>query len=244
MFRQYFFYTGIVLAVVVIAYLLIKQKRSPYFAFLFLLIYSVARIVNQLPGSLGLSLGLIHNWIGHFLIIALIILFLWLGPLRAKDIGLTLKHRSGTIIPAFVVALCIIAFKGIITALLRVYPADYGLETLLFQSIMPPLTQEILYSGLLLSLMIIALGGSKVNQKFDWKLGTVLAIIVTAFSHGIMFGLSFNTGFQFNIVAFSFPFLGKLLYAWLRLSTGSLVFPILAFSVSNIIVWLIRHLQF
>jgi len=139
----------------------------------------------------------------------------------------------------------VIAFKGVLAGLQSPAPSNgLSVETLLFQITMPPLAQELLHSGLLLSLAIIALGGSKVGQEFDWTLVIVLAVIVSAFSHGIKFALQYDAGLQFNIMVFMVPFIGKLVYAWLRLSTGSLLFPVLAYSLSNLLVVLIPHLLF
>ena len=229
-----------VFLVIMIAFAMVKQNHRPYFAILFIVAYLVSRIVVRLPDALGLQLN--YNWIGHVLVIAWVLFFLWISPLKPKDIGLTLRQRSGTVMPAVIVTLCLIALKGIITVLLNAFLYNSGFETLLFQITMPALAQELQYSGLLLSLMIVALGGRQTEQKFDWNRVTVLAIIITAFSHGIVFGLVNNTGFQVNILAFTTPFIGKLVYAWLRLSTGSLLFPILAFSVSNFVVWLLTLL--
>ena len=231
-----------VFLVIMIAFAMVKQNRRPYFALLFIIAYLVSRIVVPLPHALGLHLGLDHNWVGHFLMIGWVLIFLWIGPLRAKDIGLTLKQHSGTITPAIMVTIGIIAFKGIVAALLTEgRPNDIIVETLLFQITMPPLAQELVQTGILLTLMILALGGT-INQKTDWDRVTYLAVIVTAFSHGIIFALSYNGGLQLNIMAFMIPFIGKVAYAWLRLYTGSLLFPILAFSISNFVVWLVPYL--
>lgn len=232
--------------VLVVALFVVKQDRRPWFAFLFLVVYLVARIAVLLPLPQVLDFhpdGLVHNWIGHLLQIAWVLVFLWIGPLRAEDIGLTLKQRSGTILPAVVGTIGVIAFKGGLPVLLGGGPSNgLSAETLLFQITMPPLAQELLHSGLLLSLMIIALGGIKVDQEFDWTLVIVLAVLVNAFSHGIKFGLQYDPGLQFNIMVFMTPFIGKLVYAWLRLSTGSLLFPVLAYSLSNLVVVLIPYL--
>ncbi len=234
--------------VLVVALFVVKQNRRPWFAFLFLVAYLVARIAVLLPLPQVLDLhpeGLVHNWIGHLLKIAWVLVFLWIGPLKAEDIGLTLKQRSGTILPAVMGTIGVIAFKGVLAGLQSPAPSNgLSVETLLFQITMPPLAQELLHSGLLLSLAIIALGGSKVGQEFDWTLVIVLAVIVSAFSHGIKFALQYDAGLQFNIMVFMVPFIGKLVYAWLRLSTGSLLFPVLAYSLSNLLVVLIPHLLF
>lgn len=223
-----------------------KQSRRPLFAFLFLVVYAVARIASLLPHTealRSLSEGLAHNWAGHLFIIAWVLIFVRIGPLRASDIGLTFAQRAGTVLPAVLATLGVIAFKGGLTVLLSGGPPDDLMtETLLFQITMPPLAQELLHSGVLLSLMIVALGGRRVDQEFGWTVPIVFAVIVTALSHGVIFGLRFDSGFQFNIMAFTTPFVGKLVYGWLRLSTGSLLFPILAYSLSNLAVLLLPRL--
>lgn len=83
--------TMVVSLLLIVALVLVEENRRPYFALLFIVAYLVSRILVILPGTLGLHLGLIHNWVGHFLKVAWVLIFLWIGPLRAKDIGLTLK---------------------------------------------------------------------------------------------------------------------------------------------------------
>lgn len=233
-----------IILVLLIALLLVKENRRPLYAVLFLVVYLVARFVNQLPFLLGFfPQNLQFNWYGHLLMMAWVLIFVWISPLKAKDIGLTLKHRPGTVLPAVWVSIGVIVFKGGMTALFGGgAPDGIPTETLLFQITMPPLAQELLHSGLLLSLMILALGGPKENQDFDWGKLCVLAVIVTALSHALKFGFSLDPGFQFNIIPILTPFLGKLVYGWLRLSTGSLLFPVLAYSVSNLVVLLIQYL--
>ncbi len=248
MFVPVLFDAVALLMVVIVALLVVRQHRRPYFAFLFLVVFVVARIVSilPLPHALGLHPeGLVYNWIGHLLQIAWVLVFLWAGPLSAKDIGLTFKQRSGTVLPAVLMTIGVITFKGGLRVLLNGTPADDLItETILFQGTMPPLTQEVLYSGLLLSLLIVALGGKAADQDFDWSSTIVLAVIVTAFSHAVAFGLRYDAGLQVNFGAFLTPFIGKLVYAWLRLSTGSLVFPVLAYSLSNLVVLFIPYLLF
>ncbi len=227
--------------VVTIALLWVKKDRRPIYAFLFLAVYLIARLVNVLPVLLNFHIeGLIFNWFGHIFQIAWVLIFLWLSPLKAKDIGLTFKQRPDTIRPAVLMTIGLIVFKVGLTALSGGRQLDELMtEQWLFELTMPPLAQEFLHSGLLLSLLIIALGGSKVDQKDDWTSVIVIALVINAFSHGIKFGLQYDPGLQFNFMVFFTPFLGKLAYGWLRLSTGSLLFPVLAFSLSNLGVLLV-----
>ena len=232
---------------VAIALLLARHNHRSYFGLLFLVVYAVARVVNRLPSPDALGIhpeGLAYNWVGHLFMLAWVLIVVRIGPLRARDIGLTLAQRPGTVLPAVLVTLGVIAFKGGLTALLGGAPAyDPMTETLFFQITMPPLAHELLHSGLLLFLMIVALGGRSVDQEFDWALPVVAAVIVTAFSHGVIFALRYDAGLQFNIAAFTTPFMGKIAYAWLRLSTGSLLFPVLAYSSSNLVVVLVQYLH-
>lgn len=242
-----------VLLGLVLCLIVSKQNRRTYFAFLFILVYVIAHVANRLPQFFNvysvLDLGLSYNWIGHLLMILVVLLFLWYGPLSAKDIGLTLDQRSDTVISAVIATLGVIIFKGSIAVSVNGGPTYDGppfdsvaAEELLFQTIMAPVAQELLYTGVLLSLLIVALGEQKEDQTFSWNHVIVLAIALTAFSHGIRFGLIYDGGFQFTVESFLFPFIGKLVYAWLRLSTGSLLFPVIAFSLSNLATWALPYL--
>ena len=231
----------VIVVIILVALLLVKENRRPIYAGLFLVGYLGARLVNQLPFFLGFfPENLQFNWYGHVLMIVWVLAFVWISPLKAKEVGFTLKQRPGTVLPAVLVSIGVIVFKGGVTALFGGgAPDGIPTETLLFQITMPPLAQEFLFSGLLLSLIMIALGGPEDNQDFDWGQVCVLAVIVTALSHGLKFGYRLDAGFQFMFVPFLTPFLGKLVYGWLRLETGSLLFPVLAYSLSNLVVLLV-----
>ena len=248
MFQPALFDTVAMSLIAGIAMLLARRDRRPVYLLLFLVVYAGARIVNRLPHPDLLGLppeGLAYNWVGHLFMIAWVLIVVRIGPLRASTVGLTLRQRPGSVLPAVLVTLGVVVFKGGLALLLSGGPPDDLMtETLLFQITMPALAQELVYSGLLLSLMLVALGGERVDQQFDWTLPVVLAVVVTALGHGITFGLRYDSGLSFSVSAFLVPFIGKIVYAWLRLSTGSLLFPILAYSLSNLVVVLIPHVLF
>lgn len=231
-----------VILALVLASVLVKEDRRPLFVVLFLSAHLVSRFVIRLPLVLDLHLGLRHNWVGHILVIAWVLLFLKMGPIGAKEIGLTWKQDPGTTVPALMITAGVVAFKGILAALSPAGPPGGRMaETLLFQITMPPLAQELLYTGLLLTLAVVALGGTIGDRAPAWDRVTVLAVLVAAFSHGIGFSLLHETGLQFHPGLFMIPFLGKVVYASLRLYTGSLLFPMLAYSISNLVVWMVMH---
>ncbi len=232
----------IILLLLVVVLALTNQDRRPYYAFLFLVFKLVDSILLRLPSTLGLQQGFDWNWIGKFLTIAWVLVFLWIGPLSAKNIGLTLKHHAGSIIPALQVTVVFIAVKGLGAIFMRAGSSNAITETLLFQITMPGLAEEPAYQGILLALMILALGGKPVSGEFQWNRISKWAVFITAITFGVVHALSYHAGFQFDFSSFLFPFLAALVFAWLRLSTGSLLFPILAHNGGNFTYFLISYL--
>jgi membrane protease YdiL (CAAX protease family) len=60
-------------------------------------------------------------------------------------------------------------------------------------------------------------------------------VFITALAFGIWHGLSYSaSGFAFDSMSALFPFIGSIAGGWLRFSSGSLLFPIVAHSFANI----------
>lgn len=239
----YFFRLVIITLIVIIALLMIKKKRYLYYAFLFLVFKAVDSLLLRLPSIIDsiyfYSQGLQWNWLGKFLSIAWVLLFLWLGPLSASDIGLTLKQRSGTVFPAVKITIIYVFISVSIQLFLLGVSPKVTTETLLFQATMPGLAEEPVFSGVLLTLIIFTLGGKIDRNKFNWTRANVIAVIVVAFTFGIVHALFYQGGLQFNILLFLSTVSGALVTVWLRLYTGSLLFSILAHNGGNFIVCLI-----
>ncbi len=231
-------------ALVVLALLLVRDRRSSY-AMLFVTLMALDAVLLHVPGVLDLHPeGTQWNWIGKFLGVAWVLLFLRFGPLSARDIGLTLRQRPGSTVPAIVWTALFVGISVGINFLVFVEPHDtVTIETLLYQATMPGIAEELVHRGVFLSLLMLALGAKSTVEWSSWKAPEVLLpVLVTAFHFGIVHALLYADGVHFGVFSFLFPFIGGLVWAVLRLETGSLLFPVLAHNGGNLITVLILYL--
>ena len=106
--------------------------------------------------------------------------------------------------------------------------AEFDLNPLLYTAIMPGLAEELIYRGLLLTLLnkIFERKFKVLGTNFGW--GAVLTSIAFGLVHGFQLGDNFQFHFDF-MTTFLTGFYG-FLYALMRERSGSLIFPILGHS--------------
>ena len=88
----------IIVLSVIIAMVVSKKCRCIY-AILFIVFFTMDYWLLRSTLSLHLW-GLQWNWIGKILSIVWVLIFLRIGPFSAREMGLTVKHRQGTLFPA------------------------------------------------------------------------------------------------------------------------------------------------
>lgn len=227
----------VMIPVVLVAFLLVRERR-PWYAIVFLALFALDTAVLISPSILELHPeGLTWNWIGKFLSVTWVLLFVRLGPVSTEDCGLTLRQRPGTVTPAMGISAIVLAVIGVGTILSNgIQAPDPVLETLAYQATMPGIAEELTVRGVFLSVLILAFGES-LQDEFEWTRATIFALLTTAFVFGLVHGLSFDDGVRFHIVDFTFPFMLGGIFAWLRLHTGSLLFPIILHNAVNVLVF-------
>ncbi|MBS0625386.1 MAG: CPBP family intramembrane metalloprotease [Verrucomicrobia bacterium] len=106
------------------------------------------------------------------------------------------------------------------------------LETLAYQFTMPGLAEEPLYRGILLALFNrhFARKWSCFQVKMGW--GAVFSALIFALVHVVTFSFK-EQAFVLNMGAFIYPFLGGLVFAWIREKTGSIWPAVLAHNFAN-----------
>lgn len=241
-----FVYEALLIAAAVAPLLLVAlwttRPRAAGPAALFLALLVLDLVVTPLPYSTGLHpAGLQWNWMGKVLSIAWALAFIRLGPLRADEAGLTLRQRPGSVLPAAVLTLILIAA----TAVLSGGGGAPTTETLLYQATMPGLAEELAVRGVFMGLLYRAFSGIPLRADVPadaadagpaaWR-ARAWPILITAVAFGLWHGLGIQDGaVAFDAMSFALPFVGGLAFGWLRDRTGSLVFPILAHNGANLI---------
>ncbi|MEZ0472504.1 type II CAAX prenyl endopeptidase Rce1 family protein [Luteimonas salinilitoris] len=166
------------------------------------------------------------NWSGKvYSLLLSIAVVLGLG-IKPEAIGLTLSQRNLT---ASLIALFLFILWGVSLGLLF-KPSAPSVETLAFQALMPGLAEELVYRGIAPALLLGLIRGKEPLQGIPWTV-----VFITALAFGIWHGLSYSDAkFSFDPMSALFPFIGSIAGGWLRFSSGSLLFPILAHSFANV----------
>lgn len=201
-------------------------------ALTFLALLALDDLLTSLPQAVD-ALDLLPgywNWEGKILSLLLALAFAGFSALSARDAGLTVRQRPGSLRGALI-ALVLLTFTSFGLGLYFGGGAP-DLETLAFQFTAPGLVEELVYRGLFIGLLHKALPDATGLRKW-WP------VVITAVAFGIWHGLGVKDGaIEFDLLSASFPFVGGLAYGWLREHTGSIVFPVVAHSFGNTIALL------
>lgn len=182
-----------------------------------------------LQGQLPLLSTLRWNWLGKLLVIGAALVYFQKSQLTRDDVGMTLRQRAGSILPAIIGITLMCAFSAVDEMLLADGPS-LATERLFFQAIMPGLDEELVYRGLLLAFFSQAFAPDRsIKGRASMSAGIAVTFLFAA-GHGLFI---MNDTLIVNWRAlFVTGTLGAGLL-WLRTRTGSLVAPTLAHNLVN-----------
>jgi membrane protease YdiL (CAAX protease family) len=213
---------------IVLSFKSFDKRLTIAFGLLFAAYLGLDDLVTGLPsGSAAFSfVDGEWNWSGKIYSLLLsVVVVLGLG-IKPRAMGLTLAQRNLT---ASLIALFLLILWGLSLGLVF-KPAAASVETLAFQALMPGLAEELVYRGIAPALLLGLVRGKESPQGIPWAV-----VFITALVFGIWHGLGYSdAGFSFDPMSALFPFIGSIAGGWLRFSSGSLLFPILAHSVANV----------
>lgn len=169
------------------------------------------------------------NWQGKALALAATLGIAALPAFGWKRCGLTLAQAPGSLMPCALVAL---AYCGVFAALALVFPdhSPASRETVAFQLTMPGFEEEPFYRGILLFALGQAFRGRVRLLGVEWGWGAVLSCLLFGLAHAF----SYRHGqFALDPVTLGLTVLPSFLAVWVRLRSGSLVFPVLLHNFGN-----------
>lgn len=204
-----------------------SRKRSPIavWAFVFLGLLILDAIATLLPVEFHLSPAFFQwNWFGKALSIGWALVFITLGPLSTREVGIVRPRANTRTLAWSIVGVAVItcAVADYLTG-----PLKPSVQTLAYQLTMPALAEEIVYRGILLAVLSRAFREDAFPSRFHlgWS------VWITAVAFGLVHGLQISGGhFHFQPLACLFPFAFAVLAAWLRKYSGSLLLPIVLHS--------------
>jgi membrane protease YdiL (CAAX protease family) len=225
------FYTAGILSVTFLAFLALKpfDKRLAWgFGLLFVAYVVLDDFITGLPYTAEVfDLNPAQwNWAGKAYSLLLSAAVIAVSGMSARAAGLVLPYRN---IKAGVIAVILLVPMGVVLAL-AFRPDPPNAETLAFQLLMPGAAEELAYRGIAPALLLGLIRGKDPGPMTPWA-----AVCIAAVPFGAVHGLGYSHGaYTFELVPALWTFTGGIIYGWLRFSTGSLLFPVLAHGLTNV----------
>jgi CAAX protease family protein len=199
--------------------------------FVFGILFAVYVAADDFVTGLGwTTFRFIHagywNWSGKICSLLLSLILILGLRMSAEATGLVLPSRNVRI---GAIALVPLILLGVVLGL--VYKPDPPTaETLAFQLLMPGAAEELVYRGIAPALLLGLIRGRSPPLEIPW-----VVIAIAAVPYSLVHGLSYSGGFfQFDAGSALWTLSGGFVYGWLRFSTGSLLFPLIAHSLTNV----------
>jgi membrane protease YdiL (CAAX protease family) len=177
------------------------------------------------------------NWTGKIFAIlgSTVFILSSIQKFKPKNYYLTLNQHSGFIQKGIlvVVLVVLIPFIKCITSCYFGSSLNGDFETILFQSTMPGLDEEIAFRGIMLGLLIKVLSPLRITILHP-------AIMVTAILFGLVHGLVINQSLElhFNVIPFLNSFTLGIIWGWLTIKSGSILLSLVSHNLYNVFVFL------
>lgn len=199
------------------------------------LVFVLTSVATDLLSQITIFTGQQWNWTGKVasLLIALIFILLF-KPLTSKEFGLTTKMNWTNANPILLICTAYFFLRFLIyyTATKQITP--FHTETILFQATLPGLEEEIVFRGILLTLLNRVFARPKwtlAKVPFGWA--AILTSVLFGLTHGIFFDNNFHLQFNaFIILRIAFD---GFLFALLVEKTKSLISSIWFHNLINLI---------
>jgi membrane protease YdiL (CAAX protease family) len=190
---------------------------------------ALTRCYGLIPDVLGGE----FNWTGKLLALAITLAIASHPAFGWRRSGLTLQQRKGSLLPALLVALPVIA--------LYLFFALTGEEqatpkAIAFQLTLPGFEEEPFYRGILLLALAEAFRGRMRIAGAELGWGAILSSVLFGLTHAFAFD---DGGFAFDTLYFLLTAVPALLLVWMRERTGSLLLPVLLHNFGNSIAYFV-----
>lgn len=182
----------------------------------------------------NLAPGLEWNWQGKLCALVATLTVAALPAFGWWRSGLTLRQRAGSVVPCALVAL---GYAAVFVALALAFPSDAPTpEALAFQLTLPGLEEEAFYRGLLLLALDSAFPARVRWLGVEWGWGAILSSALFGLAHA--FGYA-DGRFTFDATVAALTAGPALIAVWLRLRSGSIVWPVALHNFGNAIGYLV-----
>lgn len=214
-------------------FLTLQNRRKEFIKILFAfsIYFIIHSIVLYLPIEFT-ELSIIKgrwNWTGKIFAVLWTLLFLlFYKKFSPKDYFLSWKQNKDFLKYGLLTILVIFIAKGVFNYF-YLTPSEWDLESLLFQSTMPGLDEELAFRGIMLGILVKIL---KPSSKIIFH----PAIYITALLFGMGHGLFLSESYElvFNASSFVFTSIFGVVWAWMTINSGSVVLALVSHNLGNV----------
>jgi len=169
------------------------------------------------------------NWTGKGASVIFSFLLLLLSPRLRDASGLTIRQSAGSL--DWSIGLSVAAALAAVIYAWYQPATSFNSETLLFQALMPTLSEELVYRGTLLAVLAMAWPQSQRVATLSINVPAVVITLIFALGHGV----SWNNGLHVSTFSMLWTGIVGAMLMYIRLRSGSLLFPMVAHSLFNLV---------
>jgi hypothetical protein len=198
---------------------------------------SVATLVPAYVHALQIP-GTHWNWSGKILDIAVMLtvagIFIATKRFTAQDFGLTFEQAPGTGRAVVFMMIPYLLIIAVLTAKWFGETQPQSAETIWYEATMPGLAEELLWRGILLTLLDRMFTTRFTLARAEIGYGAIALTLVFALLHGVQFDktLAMHTDWMNALMAGITGFA----LVWLRVRSKSLVLPVVLHNATNVIL--------
>lgn len=199
------------------------------------LVFIFTSVVEDLLSNITLFAGQQWNWTGKAVALVIVLAFIFtFKSLTLQQFGLTTKVNCTNAKPIFLICATYFLLRVLFYYAATKQVLTFHAETILFQATLPGLEEEVVFRGVLLTLL------NHVFTRPKWTFAKVSfgwAVVLTSLLFGLTHGVSFDSSFhlRFNAFAFLRTVFDGFLFALLAEKTKSLVPSILFHNLLNLV---------
>jgi hypothetical protein len=181
---------------------------------------------------------LVCGWNGklYSILLAIALLFLVRTQLTKVQIGITLRQNEGYFQPTTLVVLALAAWALIVG--LNSPKGQLDIRVLIYLGVMPGLNEELIYRGFLLAILnkLMPPKFTLFTAPLGW--GVIVTSVLFGLLHGVW--LDSSLAIHLDVIALQNSTVSGFVFAWLRERTGSLLIPIIAHGLEDVLCFLPR----
>lgn len=235
----------LIAAVVLCLPIMFQKEKKLGMLFVFLVSIFFYKIIIVMGHQLLDPQWLQYNWMGKTLVAIFALAAIYLVKRKNNNyyFGITFRQKTGSIKPVLYFA----AFYLIVEILFVIFfrgQNNFSLEGHLYQSILPGITEEIVFRGLFLGLLNEIFPRRKTIFGAKLGYGALIVSLLFAFGHGLVFNTYQGAvDIVINWEPMIIPFYFAIVVVWMRERTGSVLIPIFFHNLVNELAYITLTLK-